>query len=117
MPNPLCHFEFQTNDPEKCKAFYSKIFDWTFETPPGHEDYTLIQTGEGPGGGMMKRPEQCPAPMLGIYIQVDDIDETLAKVTEAGGNVVVPKMPIPNVGSMAVFVDPEGIGVGIFQPQ
>jgi len=27
----------------------------------------------------------------------------------------VPKTPIPNVGHFAVFADPDGIGVGLFQ--
>ena len=31
MPNPLCHFEFMTNDPVKCKKFYGEIFDWKFD--------------------------------------------------------------------------------------
>ncbi len=115
MGNPLCHFEFLTNDPDKCKAFYSKVFDWEYQGAPGSDEYTLINTGSEPGGGMMKRPDPCPMPMVGVYFLVDDIDETLAKVTEAGGNVVMPKMEIPNIGWIAVFVDPENIGIGIFQ--
>jgi len=115
MGNPLCHFEFLTNDPDKSKAFYSKVFDWEYEGTPGSDEYTLINTGAEPGGGMMKRPDQCPMPTVGVYFLVDSIDETLAKVTEAGGNVVMPKMEIPNIGWIAVFVDPENIGIGIFQ--
>ncbi|MBN1344605.1 MAG: VOC family protein [Phycisphaerae bacterium] len=117
MANPLCHFEFLTNDPEKCKAFYSKVFDWEFQTPPGHPHYTLIATGSEPGGGMMKKPDECPAPTVGIYIAVDNVEETLAKVTGAGGRVVMPKTPIPGVGAIAVFIDPENIGIGILQPE
>jgi len=117
MPNPLCHFELMTDDPEKCKAFYSKVFDWQFNAAPGHDDYTLIDTGKEPGGGLMKRPDNCPVPMAGIYFQVDDVEATLAKVTEAGGQVVVPKTPVPGVGCFAVFVDSEHIGIGVFQEQ
>ena len=114
MPAPLCHFEILSDNPDKCRAFYSKVFGWAFDetSMPG---YTLINTGKEPGGGLMKRPPAAPGPALSSYFMVDDIDATLAKVQEAGGRTVVPKSPIPNVGSFAFFVDPEGVPVGIFQ--
>ncbi len=115
MANPLCHFEFLTDDPRKCKEFYSKVFDWTFDSAPNSPDYVMINTGQEPGGGLMKRPEGCPAPTVGIYFLVDDIDATLAKVTEAGGKIVMPKRPIEGIGACAVFVDTENIGIGLFQ--
>jgi hypothetical protein len=103
-----------TDDPQKCKAFYGKVFGWGFDdsSMPG---YTMINTGEPPGGGLMKRPPQAPAVALNTYFMVEDIDATLTKVQEAGGKVLVPKTPIPNVGSFAFFADPEGICVGIFR--
>jgi predicted enzyme related to lactoylglutathione lyase len=114
MPNPLCHFEFMTDDPQKCKAFYKAVFDWEFDdsSMPG---YTLIKTGSEPGGGLMKRPEQAPQACYTTYFMVDDIDATLKKVTAAGGTTIVPKTPIPNVGQFAMFADPEGITLGLFK--
>ena len=115
MPNPLCHFELMTEDPEKCKAFYGAVFDWKFDdaSMPG---YTLINTGTEPTGGVFPKPAEAPGVCLSAYFQVDDIDATLAKATEGGGTVLVPKTPIPNVGHFAMFADPEGIPVGIMQP-
>ncbi len=115
MPNPLCHFEFISNDPAKSQAFYEAVMGWSFQQMPNHPDYIGIETGSGPGGGLMKTPEGCPGPMLGVYFQVDDIDATLAKATENGATVAMPKMPIEGVGQIAVFTDPEGIGIGLFQ--
>ncbi len=114
MGAPLCHFEFMTDKPEECKAFYARVFDWKFDdsSMPG---YTLVKTGSEPGGGLMERPPEAPGVSLNLYFQVDDIEATLATVSETGGKVVVPKTPIPNVGAYAFFLDPEGIGVGIFQ--
>jgi predicted enzyme related to lactoylglutathione lyase len=90
------------------------VFGWEFDdqSMPG---YTLIKTGQEPGGGLMQCPQEMPEPALNVYFQVDDIETILAKAREAGGTVVVPKTPIPNVGSYAFFTDTEGIGVGIFQ--
>jgi uncharacterized protein len=114
MSTPLCHFEFISDNPDKCMAFYGKVLGWKFnvDSMPG---YTMIDTGSPPAGGLMKRPPQVPKVCLNTYFMVEDIDATLKKVKEAGGNVLMPKTPIPNVGSFAFFTDPEGICVGIFQ--
>ena len=42
------------------------------------------------------------------YVTVDDIDATVAKVKELGGNVIVPPTDIPKVGRFSVFADPQG---------
>lgn len=114
MPNPLCHFELMTADPEKCKAFYGAVFDWQFDdsSMPG---YTLIQTGTEPTGGVFPKPADAPGACTNIYFQVEDIDAVLQTVTQHGGNVLVQKTRIPSVGHFAMFTDPEGIPVGIMQ--
>ena len=114
MGAPLCHFEFMSDSPAECKAFYAGVFNWQFDDE-SMPDYTLIRTKKEPGGGVLKRPADAPGPALNVYFMVDDIDATLQKVQRGGGRVVVPKTPIPNVGAFAMFADPEGIVVGIFQ--
>ena len=115
MPNPLCHFELMTDDPQKCKDFYGAVFDWQFDdqSMPG---YTLINTGAEPTGGVFPRPAEAPHVCANIYFSVDDLDATLGKVAEHGGSIIVPKTPIPNVGHFAMFADPEGILIGVMQP-
>jgi predicted enzyme related to lactoylglutathione lyase len=114
MGNPLCHFEFMVSDPDKSKEFYGKIFDWKFQTDEAM-GYTMIDTGTEPGGGMMKKPNETPHFALGEYFLVDSIEDTLAKVEAAGGRLGVPKMEIPGMGWWALFFDPDGIPVGIFE--
>jgi len=114
MGNPLVHFEFMVSDVDKSREFYGKIFDWEFERDDAME-YTMIKTGAEPGGGMMKKPDEAPMFALSQYFQVDDIDETLAKVTAAGGKPGIPKMEIPDMGWWAMFFDPDQIPVMIFQ--
>jgi predicted enzyme related to lactoylglutathione lyase len=100
--------------PDKCKAFYTAVFGWEFDdsSMPG---YTMIRTGQDPSGGLMKRPPEVPGPCLNVYFDVQNIDDTLAKATQAGGTVIVPKTAIPNVGHYAFFTDPEGVPVGLLQ--
>ena len=115
MSNPLCHFELMTADPDKCKAFYSRIFDWTFDDQslPG---YTLVNAGAEPSGGVFRKPDEAPGPCMNIYFQTDDVEATLARAVEAGATVLVPKTIIPSVGEFAIFADPEGIAVGLLRP-
>ena len=114
MGAPLCHFEFMSDDPDKCRVFYSTVLGWEFDDR-SMSGYTLVNPGKEPNGGLMKRPDQVPGPVLNTYFLVDDIEATLAKAQGAGGNTLVPRTSIPNVGSYAFFQDPEGICVGIFQ--
>ncbi|MHC5037260.1 MAG: VOC family protein [Planctomycetota bacterium] len=114
MGNAMCHWELMVTDIEKAKAFYGQVFDWQLDesSMPG---YTLIQTGKEPGGGIMLKPAEAPVPALHVYFLVEDIEATLSKVSQAGGQVIVPKTEIPNIGHFAMFMDPDNIPVGIFQ--
>jgi predicted enzyme related to lactoylglutathione lyase len=113
--NPVCHFEFLVSDTAKAREFYGRVFDWKF-TQDDKMDYTMIDTGAEPGGGIMKKPDQAPYFCLNGYFLVDSIDETLKKATDAGAAPSVPKMEIPTVGWWAMFMDPDGIPVMLFEP-
>ena len=43
-------------------------------------------------------------------------DETAKKIGELGGQVILPPFDVPTVGRIAVFHDPQGAALGIFQP-
>jgi hypothetical protein len=115
MPNTLCHFELVSSNTAKCKKFYGSVFGWQFDDQrmPG---YTLIHTGQEPGGGILASHAAESSPGLNAYFAVANIEDCLRKVREGGGEVLVPKTSVPNVGAFAIFADPEGIPVGIMQP-
>lgn len=107
--NRVIHFEIPSNDPEREVAFFERVFGWTFHKWDGPVEYWLVSTGEGdPGinGGLMRR--QDPAQPIVNTIQVESVDRTAELVQEAGGIVVVPKMPVPGVGWLLYFKDPDG---------
>lgn len=114
MGNPLCHFEFMSSDLQKAKQFYGRVFDWTFNGG-GMPGYVMIGTGKSPDGGIMVKPAEAPHYALHNYFLVDSIEETLSKVSAAGGNVIKGKTEIPNIGHWAMFADPDGICVGLFE--
>lgn len=111
--------ELQTSDPAAAAAFYEALFGWTRETVPmpGGE-YHLFKAGEEQRGGMMGlTPEMAQVPSYwAVYFQADDADATAAAATAAGGAVVVPVSPIPEVGRFAVLRSADGATFSILEP-
>ena len=112
MHRPI-HFEIPVADPEKSKKFFEDVFGWKFQKWDGPMDYWVILTGEGVGidGGMMRRND--PAQPIVNTIEVESVDAAVERIVAAGGEIVVPKMPIPGVGYLAYFKDVDGLIHGI----
>lgn len=116
MGRPVVHWEFWSQDPKNINAFYSKVFDWEARSIPGL-DYSLVNTGgEGGINGGVMTPQKGDWPAkLCLYIDVDDLGLYCDKVREAGGKVVVERMEVPGVGFLALFEDPDGRVLGMWQ--
>lgn len=116
MNNRVVHFEIPCNDPEKTMGFFKEVFGWSFQQF-GNEQYWTAKTGDsgspGINGGIMKKRD--PNQPVVNSINIENIDEFIAKVEKAGGKIVVPKMPIPSVGWLAYFTDPDGNIHGLYQ--
>jgi predicted enzyme related to lactoylglutathione lyase len=108
VKHTFTHFEVPADDVERAKAFYRKLFGWQIAPVEGYDDYWSIQTGDEQdlSGGLMKRqvPEQVPV----SYVQVESVADYAAKVEELGGQVIIPRSPVPGMGWYAQFVDTEG---------
>ena len=118
MANPFVHVELQTKELDKAKSFYRGLFDWNLEDMPmgNGMPYTVINVGEGTGGGMWTNPSAPGAPSHWLaYVNVDNIDATIEKVRGLGGNVVQPKTEIPDMGWYSVITDPTGAMLGLWQ--
>ena len=50
-----------------------------------------------------------------ITVDVPGVADALEKVSEAGGEMVLPIQDIPEVGKVAYARDPQGIVFGLFQ--
>ena len=116
----VVHFEIPFANVDVIKNFYTQVFNWTFTKWEGPEDYWLIATGKNtePGidGGLIPVMGEMGATKGMINtIDVDDLDQTLARVIANGGTEVMPKSPIPGVGWLAYVRDPEGTVIGMMQ--
>lgn len=116
MSNRVVHFEIPCDNPEKTMRFFSEAFNWNFQQF-GTEEYWMAMTGDekapGINGAIMKKRD--PNQPIVNSIDVTNIDEAIQKIEKAGGLIVVPKMPIPTVGWLAYFKDPDGNIHGVYQ--
>jgi predicted enzyme related to lactoylglutathione lyase len=114
MANPFVHVELETKDLEKSKKFYKSLFDWKLEEIPGM-DYTIINVGEGTGGGMMKKPEPGIPDNWLPYILVDDVKTWTQKAQSLGATICKDVTEVPGMGWFSVVTDPTGATFGLWQ--
>jgi len=118
MANPFVHVELATTDPDKAKSFYQALFDWKLNEMDigGGMSYTLIDVGEGTGGGMMKHPMPGEPSVWLAYVNVDDVAAATATAKSLGATIVREVTEVPNAGSFSIIVDPTGAALGLWQP-
>lgn len=112
MANPVVYFEIGCRDMAKTQEFFGKLFDWKL-TPSGPA--TMIDTGGVVPGHITSLGHE-PHTFTHFYVQVDDVQTYLDKVTALGGKTLVPPVEIPT-GTFAWFADPEGNVVGLWKPK
>ncbi len=118
MANPFVHVELNTQDVEKSKAFYSKLFAWKLEdTQMPNGTYTMISVGEGTGGGMLKHPMPgAPSTWL-AYVLVDDINASTQKAKSLGATLIKDVMEVGEAGWLSIIQDPTGAVLGMWKPK
>jgi predicted enzyme related to lactoylglutathione lyase len=116
VANPFIHVELNSSDPVKARAFYGSLFDWKLEDMPMPDGtYTMIDVGDGTGGGIMKHP-MAGAPSVWIpYVTVDDVNAATEKARALGGTVIRDVTEIPDMGWFSIVLDPTGAAFGIWK--
>ncbi len=113
--------ELRTRDAERAKRFYRDTIGWSFErtsTPDGG-DYWLAMVDGMPVAGMfpLTSPQFDGVPESWMsFLAVDDVDARVAKALEAGGRLVMPVFDVPDVGRIAMLMEPSGAGIGWITP-
>ena len=100
-------------------AFYAGLFGWEFaDSMPSDSPvrYLLarLRGRDVAAVGSVTRGHS-PTPVWTTYIAVKSADETAARVTNAGGQVITPPFDILDAGRMAVFADPAGAVFSVWQ--
>ncbi len=105
-------------DLEASNSFYGALFGWEAEDQGedmGH--YNLMRKGGKTVAGNMKVMAEGQPSAWVTYVSVDDADATVDIAKKAGATVFVEPMDVADIGRMAVFADPEGAAIGVWQPK
>lgn len=116
IPLTIDYIEIPVTDMAAARDFYGAAFGWTF-TSYGDE-YSGIRTaaeaeseGDEAGGLMLTDTVTRGGPLVLLYS--DDLDDTVERVTAAGGSVVNGPYPFPG-GRRFHFLDPSGNELGVW---
>ena len=113
--------DLATSDLEHAQEFYGAVFGWTFESAgPDYGGYLNACCQGLPVAGLMVNDPRWNAPdAWTTYLHTADARTTLAAAAEAGAVMCVQPaepMEIKDKGVMALFSDPTGALVGLWQP-
>jgi predicted enzyme related to lactoylglutathione lyase len=111
-----------TTDTEEAKAFYGRLFGWSFLDLPTDSGtvYSMAQiegndvAGLGPLDSSMQ--EQGIPPHWTAYVNHDDADAVASRAGGAGGTVLFPPFDVMDSGRMTMIQDPTGAVFGVWQP-
>jgi predicted enzyme related to lactoylglutathione lyase len=109
------HIEIPADDLSRARGFYENVLGWNFSEVPGFEDYHLYSGDQAGIGGAIGRRDVTAPHHVRNYVNVDDIDATLPRVTAHGGRIVEPKSEVMGQGSYAVVEDSEGNEFALWQ--
>ncbi len=114
--HPIVHVEISSADREASGKFYHDLFGWEVQQMP-EMSYATFATGDGEVGGGLNpvTPENPPGTIM-VYVNTEDIEDSLRKVESLGGKVLSRPQMIPDVGLFAIFKDPTGNTLALLQP-
>ena len=119
IPGVPCWADTIQPDPDSAAKFYGELFGWDMEDsmPPGSEaKYFTARIRGLEVAAVSSQPEAAPPQAVwNTYIWVDSADDTAAKVHDAGGQTLQDPFDVMDAGRMAVFSDPEGAVISVWQ--
>jgi hypothetical protein len=109
--------ELWCDDAKAAADFYAKVLGYTYttmDTPTG--PYYVLANGERQRAGIMTSPVTgIPAHWL-PYVDVADLEASLARVTRNKGAVEGDVMQMPGIGRFAFIRDAQGARLGLITP-
>jgi predicted enzyme related to lactoylglutathione lyase len=124
-PDTHGHFhwnELATTDNKAAFAFYHAIFGWEhlsdFDMGP-MGNYMIFGRGGKQLGGMMIKPKEMPGPAMFLYyVQVDHLEDAIARATKMGAKVLNGPMQVPasrRPARIAQLMDPQGVAFALHE--
>src|SRR5215207_1514343 len=119
-PGVPCWVDTWQPDPEAAVGFYTQLFGWEavkMMPPNSPGQYFLCKLrGRDVAAIGSQPPERARhVPVWGTHIWVESADAAAAKVTDADGSVVIEPFDLLDAGRTAVFADPAGAVLCVWQ--
>lgn len=118
VANAPAWIDLSSTDPTAARDFYTKLFGWTAqpEADPAAGGYAIARlNGKDVAGIGGTQDPNSPSAWM-VYIGTRDADAVAKKVEAAGGKVVALPFDVMDAGRMAVFQDPAGAIISVWQP-
>ncbi len=111
-----CWIDVMTPDVQAAQQFYSQLFGWQFaDHGPQYGGYHLAASQGRPVAGLGPVMREGEPTVWSTYFATDDIALTSDRIRQAGGTMMVEPMEVPQMGHMAIAVDPQGAVFGLWQ--
>ncbi len=112
-----CWIDCQVDDTAAAREFYTRLFGWeVYDSPEEAGGYLMAYKNDKAVAGIGPKPENMPMPSTWTtYLAADSADDTAARITTAGGQVMMPPFDVLDVGRMFVAADPTGGRFGVWQ--
>jgi uncharacterized protein len=111
-----CWVDLGAPNPDKAAQFYESLFGWDIqEGPPEAGGYRMCLLKGRPVAGLSLQMNPGPS-VWSTYVKVNNADEVAEKVTNQGGLVLQAPFDVMDFGRMAVFMDPAGAPIAVWQP-
>jgi uncharacterized protein len=121
IPGVPCWADAVHPDPEAAARFYGGLFGWTCDDmmPEGESgQYFMATIGGRAAAALGSIPEGAPpVAVWNTYVWVDSADETAARAEAAGATIINEPFDVFDAGRMAMFADPEGAPIAVWQPR
>lgn len=114
-------FDLTVKNADEIRDFYAEVVGWMPQPVDmkGYADWNMTLPGTGdPATGICHARggnADLPAQWL-IYVNVDDLDASLAAVKAGGGKVLAGPKGMGNSARYAVIQDPAGAVLALFDP-
>lgn len=110
----LVHVEIPAADRNAAADFYQKALGITSKLDTQF-DYLGFGFDEQSGGAFVPLSESVQPGGVVVYFSSADIDADLKSVEAHGGTVILPRMEVGEMGAIAIFTDPTGNRIGLWQ--
>ena len=117
--NSIVWWELASHDADKSVEFFRKVFEWEmpFDEKLGFYEEELPEEDRKMSGGGIFTLRKAKLPFVTLYIRVDDIDEKVKQIEEAGGFIVIEPFSPSGGSRICLFNEPSGVTFAMIEPK